>query len=603
MGPPRKSALPALFVSLTLCACTSAPSYVRLRQVAAESTLAQDVRAAGQGAPFSRYTRELLAQLRMTWRPAACREVLEAVANAPLSATVRIFSLAELTLAAAQSRECPMSRDRLLLNAARLSYGQLLIDSDDDQPPPEHLVVGFYNRAVRELLAAGGREDLVARAAGLGIVLEPDSVELASRFDRYVDADSLAFSGFISRHRRFGLGAALIGVTRDPAPRWQHARAIDGGYAQAVTALLHFEADGSITLELLDASFSGFIAGDRFMPLHADLTAPYAWQLGRSHLRSHESTGAFAPADAAAEGGLLLLEPFDPQRIPVLMIHGFWSTPEAWRNITNEILSTPRLRDRFQVWHYFYPTGANYLYSAGVLRAELGAFLEELRGAYGVSAVQPLVVIGHSEGGLLARALVVRSGAALWDTVFRVPPEALAAPGAVRAAFVRTLVYEPLADVDSLVLMATPNSGTRPTRNSLRAALVNAFTDLPDGPARALRTLEREHPEQLRAASRGWFARGGMTALESMAPDNPLMQAFGRLPIDRRVHLHSIIARYPTLDGTLDGDEYVPSASARVPGAESELVVDAPHQDIDGIEVIGEIRRILELRVSREAAQ
>lgn len=590
----------AFVASFALGACSTSRSYVQVRHVAQESNGAEDQASIASGASFSRYSRELLAKMQLRWQPESCKDILQTVADSPLSLASRLFLLTELTLAAAESRKCAIPRETLLLNAARLAYGQLLIECDEDPPPPESLLIAFYNRAVGKLLADGRRGTLADRASALGIGVEPESAELAARFDRVIDADTLAFTGLLARHRRNGLGVALVGVITEPPVKWRHARAVDGGYAQAITALLHFGVDGEVSLQVLDAAFAGFIAGDRYFSLHADFTAPYAWQLGHSRLSARESRGAFSPARVASDRGLLLLEPFDPRKIPVLMIHGFWSSPQAWRNVTNEILATAELRDRFQVWHYFYPTGINYLYSAGALHAELAAFVAELRSAHGHDAVQPLVVIGHSQGGLLARSLVACSGWALWDTVFRVPPDSLAASPEARAAFRRTLIYEPLPDVDTIVLMATPNGGTRSIRNSLRALLLNALTDLPDETARALRTLGREHPEQLRAHSRRWFARGGMTALESMAPDNPLMTVFGRLPLGPQVHVHSIVAVRRTAAGVGDGDEFISRASAHVPNAESELTVVANHQDIDGVSTIAEIQRILRLRAWRE---
>ena len=388
----------AIAASCAICGCASFKDYVQVRDVAPAATLADDLASIATDASLSRYSRELLAQQQISWRPENCDRILVAVGDAPAPLPARLFALTEIALAGARSRACPLPHDQLLLNAARLAYGQLVLDWEDEQTFPEHLIVSLYNRAVSELLAGGGHGgNLAKRAAALGITLEPASADLATRFDRVLDADSLAFTGFVTRHRRFGIGAAFVGVIDERPDHWKHARAMDGGYAQAITVLLDFDEDGTATLQVVDSSTPEIIAGDRTLPLHADFTAPYAWQLDQVRRRPRGSGQAPPRTDAATDGGLLLLEPFDPGRIPLLMINGEWTSPQPWRDVTNEILATPQLRRKYQVWNYFSPTGADELDSNGTLRIDLTGFIAELRAAYGSGAVQPLVVVGKWE--------------------------------------------------------------------------------------------------------------------------------------------------------------------------------------------------------------
>jgi hypothetical protein len=133
-------------------------------------------------------------------------------------------------------------------------------------------------------------------------------------------------------------------------------------------------------------------------------------------------SGLLNPGGFVGTRGLLLLEPYDSNKAPILMIHGLMSSPLTWKGLTNELLGDAYIRTHYQVWHYVYPTGQSLFYSAKGLRDSLDA----LKSAIALARLpqpKPMVVIGHSMGA--AKSLVCDSGDNLWDAVFTVPPERL----------------------------------------------------------------------------------------------------------------------------------------------------------------------------------
>jgi pimeloyl-ACP methyl ester carboxylesterase len=74
--------------------------------------------------------------------------------------------------------------------------------------------------------------------------------------------------------------------------------------------------------------------------------------------------------------GLLLTEAYDPDRIPVIFVHGLLSSPFIWRRTVLALLKDPEIRRRYQFWAYSYPTGNPISFSALRLREDL-AFAEE----------------------------------------------------------------------------------------------------------------------------------------------------------------------------------------------------------------------------------
>src|SRR5688572_10667074 len=88
------------------------------------------------------------------------------------------------------------------------------------------------------------------------------------------------------------------------------------------------------------------------------------WNQPRFALDPAGSEGLWQPATALNRYGLGIwfLEPYDPQRIPVLLVHGLGGTAGDWREFSAKIDAK-----RFQVWLYAYPSGLRIDESADAL--------------------------------------------------------------------------------------------------------------------------------------------------------------------------------------------------------------------------------------------
>jgi pimeloyl-ACP methyl ester carboxylesterase len=107
---------------------------------------------------------------------------------------------------------------------------------------------------------------------------------------------------------------------------------------------------------------------------------------------------------------LASIEPYRPDRIPVVFVHGTASSAGRWGDIVNDLMDDPRIRDRYQFWFFTYDTGNPVLYLALLLRESLRDAVEKLDPTGRDPALSEMVVIGHSQGGLLAKATVVDTG-------------------------------------------------------------------------------------------------------------------------------------------------------------------------------------------------
>lgn len=108
---------------------------------------------------------------------------------------------------------------------------------------------------------------------------------------------------------------------------------------------------------------------------------------------SHGRKGLWQPLSFVKEkrGGVYLLEAYDPQKVPVLFIHGAGGTPQDWRYFISQLD-----RSRYQAWVYYYPTGLPIDLSAGWLDKFIADLHQRFR-------FQRLAIAAHSMGGLVAR--------------------------------------------------------------------------------------------------------------------------------------------------------------------------------------------------------
>src|SRR4030095_13161428 len=136
------------------------------------------------------------------------------------------------------------------------------------------------------------------------------------------------------------------------------------------------------------------------IPLETDLTAPLAhalntnfvWQLGMAQ---------FLSSQELIKSAVYLTEPYRTNRIPVVLVHGTFSSPVWWAEMMNTLRSDPEVARHFQFWYFVYNSGNPVAFSAVKLREALTEKVKEVDPEGKDPALQQMVVIGHSQGGLL----------------------------------------------------------------------------------------------------------------------------------------------------------------------------------------------------------
>ena len=424
-----------------------------------------------------------------------------------------------------------------------------------------------------------------------------------------VPASSLAFAGLRSISRRDGLGAELIAVTGEvrttptPETEWSEMP------AQIATSLVRFDAkDLAQLISTREATLAGFdpvqyaeveLYGQT-VPLAANFSAGYALWLARSGFNRQSLSSLFGRANSLSGPHLFLLEPFDPDRRILLMIHGLASSPEAWTNVANDVMGDEELRRNYQIWQFYYPTNLPIPFNHADIRRILSAAMEHFDPAGTTKASSDMVVVGHSMGGVISRLLVSSTGDTLLETARKDHHLDDAAFARVKQRLGDVLLFEPVPNISRAIFVAAPHRGTDVAGGWLGRQLAK-FVRLPVMLQNEMKRLADTNGDDENAKRPPAPVVNSLTNLDRK---DPFMRAAGELPISPRVTYHSIIARSnPETPLADSNDGLVPYWSSHLEGAASEKVITSGHSVQEAAEAIVELRRILHEDIRQHAKQ
>jgi pimeloyl-ACP methyl ester carboxylesterase len=425
------------------------------------------------------------------------------------------------------------------------------------------------------------------------------------RFSRFISSAEYETRGLRNRYRQPGLGAPLLAevtpVTTGPEAEVARRR-IPPGIKVPVTAFVRIESvieglssgrlRGTVEVQAADVGPTVDINGTA-IPLELDPTAALAYMLEGAPVWDTELGGFLKASRPVFGDGLIMLEPYRAGRVPVVLVHGTASSPARWAEIINEVQNDPRLRERVQFWLFTYNTSNPILYSASLLRDALENAIKDFDPTGSDPALHRMVVMGHSQGGLLTRLLVTDSGTRFWENASSMPFDQLKLDPEARALLQKTMFFEPEPFVSRVVFLATPHRGSYRV-TSLVLNLVRRLVTLPLRLTQQLQDVIRLNP----GAFIGESIKSLPTAVDNMRPTNRFVRTLSESPIAPGVAAHSIIAVQGTGDLIRLSDGVVRYESAHLDGVESEKVVQSSHSMQAHPETILEVRRILREHVS-----
>lgn len=521
----------------------------------------------------------------------------------------RLFALAELSFLHGERARRPDHSLAAAIYAFAFLFGE-------DPFPPAHsfdprlqIARNLYNRGLTQGLAI--RRERNVRIENhryslpfgtLDVVVSPGTKSwFGWELEDFVAAADFRVRGLTNRYRHAGIGAPLtagIGA-RDEANKPPGAVWIPPRLRVPVTAFLrianpraalraeHLTAD--LELHSGDDGRELEVAGAA-VPLELERSSSLAFMLEGSQIWSLGILG-FRLGDFVPSGNferLVMLHPYQPGRIPLVLVHGTFSQPATWAQLVNELQNEPAIATRYQIWLFVYNSGNPVAYSGGLLVETLRRAVEVLDPTGQDAALHRMVVAGHSQGGLLTRLTGVESGDAFWRNISRRPIDALDLEPENRALLERSLFFEPLPFVERLIFLATPHRGSY-LADFRVASWISRLVKAPARIASLTLDLARHGSDEffLQSLDRP------PTSLDNMASRNPFLRTLAELPTDPRIRTHSIIGVRGHGPPERGGDGVVSFRSASIDGVDSELVVRSGHGVHETQPAIQEVRRIL----------
>jgi pimeloyl-ACP methyl ester carboxylesterase len=532
----------------------------------------------------------------------------------------KLHAFAELSYLAAKKEEGKNDKRALDLYGASVAYSYIYLFDEklgslrNPYDPQFRGACDLYNGALEGALRIMQEQGNLAPGRSCQIATETDAWDLQvvscgtawhdDDFEKLEFCSDYEVNGLTNQYHGYGLGVPMIAIRKKHEGESASEKYYPPGLSFPMTAFLRLLPDDSAgpkqgrrhraVLELCDplVSTDNWV-GTRRVPLESDLSTPLAYFLNNPQLNKLSTAGLLRPDKTAAVSGLYMLEPYSPEKIPVLMVHGLWSSPLTWMEMFNDLRSDPNIRSRYQFWFYLYPTGQPFWYSAAQMRQGLAQMRQTIDPERAEPSLDQMVLVGHSMGGLISKLQAVESGNQFWDAVAEKPFHLVKASPETREILGETFYFHANPSVKRVITIGTPHRGSKFANETTRY-LGRKLITLPAMLMEGSGELQRDNPGLFRDAS----FQTAKTSLDSLSPESPLLPVLVSAKPAPGVHFHNVIGVLPDegIVGKLAGgtDGIVSYESAHLDGVDSEVVIQADHSRVHQHPLaVLEVRRIL----------
>lgn len=522
--------------------------------------------------------------------------------------------------------DCQTEQLKMLDKSIRYSYAYLFktkrkpIDRIFDNRQVQ--IRDFYNQAIAKLVTISAQRSSVKKATDsvkignsiYNINLDQYQLLKNKELDRFISSYNLSFSGLRTINRRDGFGSEFVAVFPASEEKSNNKYILDplnASYQTSINPNIHkarylsativarpVKAESvddiinspNITVQVMDPyrTENVDIAGKSY-PLAANFSAPYGLWLAENNLGAAAYLSLIDREERLTMPHLYMLEPYNPNKKVIVLVHGLASSPEAWIALTNDIMGDSILREHYQVWQVFYSTNMPILES----RFQIYALLKQAFGGLNPNdpADKDAVLIGHSMGGIISRLLV--SNADISQSALSMMSPYQQAKLKKHPIVSERLKIQPITNFDRAVFMSSPNRGTdfadlwftRAARKIIKlpGAFLGAVTD-------TITNQDIDAKDILTRIDKGLIQNGP----SDLSHKSKFMALTEDINPPKGFVFHSIIGnKTNSKDPDVMTDGIVPYKSAHLDGATSEVIIKGGHSIQETPEAVLELRRIL----------
>jgi pimeloyl-ACP methyl ester carboxylesterase len=498
----------------------------------------------------------------------------------------------------AAKRQPPLCALGYDLSAASISYGVL------GRRPADESARTIYNSAVARTVQITEQAQLQPWRRPIKVETKDreylfvsprptDPDHDPSRYD-LIPVDTLKIGGraFKTPHPSVrGIGAPLVAVERSETPDFRREHLLRHIYAP-VTAVIRFSGRKA-QLDFIDPLESERIVLQKHLfPLAADFSAAIAVLIARDRPERLGFSRLMNPDAYADTTQLRMLQGFDPDRTPVIFVHGLEETPADWAPMVNTLRNDRWIREHYQFWFFTYPSGYPFPYSAELFRRRL----VDMKRAY--PKMKRAVLVGHSMGGMICQLMITDAGDKIWRSYFGTPPAQTLLMAQARRQLEEVFIFNHCPEISRVIFISTPHRGS-PLATSwigrIAASLIKqpqSFTSLYAG----------VKPLLVHDPAAAPFNRIP-NSVDTLEPNDRFLRALNKIPLAPGIPYHSIMGNRGRGDTPNSSDGIVPYWSSHLAGAQSELVVHSGHMAQCNPDAIAEVDRILKINLGYRAAR
>ncbi|TGN13709.1 lipase family alpha/beta hydrolase [Leptospira ilyithenensis] len=344
------------------------------------------------------------------------------------------------------------------------------------------------------------------------------------------------------------------------------------------------------------------------VPLETDFSTPFALLM---HDREKVS-GIAATLNAQVldqDQGLYMLEAYQKDKIPVVFVHGLFSSPYTWIDMINYLYGIPEVREKYQFWIYWYPTGNPIYYSSYRFKETLLAIQKKYNPTKTNSNFKEMVIVSHSMGGLVSKLTALSINEMEWLQSIIVNVKDLEKLKKEDRELLKNMLhFEPLEFTKKFIFIAVPHGGSK-LAEKWWAKIFNSFIRFPEKAWGGFQRILNDLTYKLSLSE--IQTRSIPTGVESLRPDSTFISVTRnkKFPNDASFHsIHGVSENLPLLsrkkvlymfdrtewESSLGwSDSVVDYKSSFLEGAKSNLVLKGNHSIHRNPLAIQEVIRIL----------
>lgn len=522
--------------------------------------------------------------------------------------------------------ECQKQQLNMLDKTIRYSYAYLF---KTKRQPQDRIfdnrqvqIRDFYNQAVAKLVTISAQHSSNKKATDTfkignsiySVNLDHYSQLKNKELDRFISSYNLNFSGLRTINRRDGFGSEFVAVFPEVSNTKNQKYILDPlkfSYENGINPNIHkarylsativarpdntssiddILSSPNVTIQVYDPyRIENIDVGGKNYPLSANFSAPYGLWLAENNLGVAAYLSLIDREERLTMPHLYMLEPYNPDKKIIVLVHGLASSPEAWIALTNDIMGDNVLREHYQVWQVFYSTNMPILES----RFQIYALLKQAFGSLNPKdqAAQNAVLVGHSMGGIISRLLV--SNADISQPALKLMNISQQNRLKKQPVIYQRLKINSINNFDRAIFMSAPHRGTdfadlwftRAARKIIKlpGAFLGAVTD-------TITQDDINTKDLLTRIDKGLIENGP----SDLSYKSKFIALTENVNPPQGFVFHSIIGNKTDSDNPEKmTDGIVPYESAHLNNAQSEKIIKGGHSIQETPEAVLELRRIL----------